>query len=259
VTIHRRGRRDLKNGSSVLELRSHPGHNARSHHAERRLELFRGAARLGSGHNVTISKEVFETHVLAILGPLHGVARRLTKNDADADDLVAEAVIRAWQARESLEDVRAFRAWMFRILTNTFISERRKTLARPREEQLLDESSDGESTFSLFERLHQPFLLWFANPEQEFLDKLLREDLERAIATLPEHYRVVVVLADVEGLKYGEIAEALRLPVGTVRSRLARARCALQRTLWDVARDHGLQTPAGGEDSRAVRRKESNV
>jgi RNA polymerase sigma-70 factor (ECF subfamily) len=196
---------------------------------------------------VTISKDAFETHVLAILGPLHGVARRLTKNEADAEDLVAESVTRAWQARASLADTRAFRAWMFRILTNTFISERRKMLARPREEQLVDESSEREDAFSLFERLHQPFLLWFANPEQEFLDKLLREDLDRALAALPEHYRVVVVLADVEGLKYGEIAEALDLPIGTVRSRLARARCALQRTLWSVARDHGLHTaPAAG-------------
>ena len=192
---------------------------------------------------MTISKDAFETHVLAILGPLQGVARRLTKNEADAEDLVAESVTRAWQARASLADMRAFRAWMFRILTNTFISERRKMLARPREEQLVDESNEREDAFSLFERLHQPFLLWFANPEQEFLDKLLREDLDRAVAALPEHYRVVVVLADVEGLKYSEIAEALDLPVGTVRSRLARARCALQRTLWDVARDHGLQTP----------------
>jgi len=196
---------------------------------------------------VTISKDAFETHVLAILGPLHGVARRLTKNEADAEDLVAECVTRAWQARASLADTRAFRAWMFRILTNTFISERRKMLARPREEQLVDESSERENGFSLFERLHQPFLLWFANPEQEFLDKLLREDLDRALAALPEHYRVVVVLADVEGLKYGEIAEALDLPIGTVRSRLARARSALQRTLWSVARDHGLHTaPAAG-------------
>jgi RNA polymerase sigma-70 factor (ECF subfamily) len=105
----------------------------------------------------------------------------------------------------------------------------------------VDESSEGEA-FSLFERLHQPFLLWFNNPEQEFLDKLLREDLDRALAALPDHYRVVVVLADIEGFKYGEIAEALDLPIGTVRSRLARARTALQRTLWNVARDHGLQT-----------------
>ena len=190
---------------------------------------------------MTISKEAFETQVLAILGPLHGVARRLTRNEADAEDLVAESITRAWQARASLADAGAFRAWVFRILNNTFISERRKTLARPREELLVEESGDEEGAFSIFERLHQPFLLWFANPEQEFLDKLLREDLDRAIAALPEHYRVVVVLADVEGLTYGEIAEALDVPVGTVRSRLARGRNALQRTLWTVARDHGLQ------------------
>jgi RNA polymerase sigma-70 factor (ECF subfamily) len=130
---------------------------------------------------------------------------------------------------------------MFRILNNTFISERRKMLVRPREEHLVDESGEEEG-FSIFERLHQPFLLWFATPEQEFLDKLLREDLDRALAALPEHYRVVVVLADVEGLTYGEIAEALDVPVGTVRSRLARARSTLQRELWDVARDRGLPT-----------------
>jgi len=192
---------------------------------------------------VTISKEAFETQVLAILGRLDGVARRLTRNEADAEDLVAESITRAWRARASLADSGAFRAWIFRILSNTFISERRKTLARPREEPLVDESGDEEGAFSIFERLHQPFLLWFANPEQEFLDKLLREDLDRAIAALPEHYRVVVVLADVEGLTYGEIAEALDVPVGTVRSRLARGRNALQRTLWTVARDHGLQMP----------------
>jgi RNA polymerase sigma-70 factor (ECF subfamily) len=242
MTIHRRGRRRLENGSSVLELHRNPGHNAPNAHAERPLEPFRGAARLGSGHDVTISKDAFETHVLAILGPLHGVARRLTKNEADAEDLVAESVTRAWRARASLADTRAFRAWMFRILSNTFISERRKTLARPREELLVDESGREEGGFSIFERLHQPFLLWFANPEQEFLDKLLREDLDRALAALPEHHRVVVVLADVEGLKYGEIAEALDVPIGTVRSRLARARSALQRSLWNVARDHGLET-----------------
>jgi RNA polymerase sigma-70 factor (ECF subfamily) len=130
---------------------------------------------------------------------------------------------------------------MFRILNNVFISERRKALARPREEQLAVESGAEEGGFSLFERLHQPFLLWFANPEQEFLDKVLREDLDRALAALPEHHRIVVLLADVEGLKYGEIADTLDVPVGTVRSRLARARSALQRILWDVAREHGLQ------------------
>jgi len=181
--------------------------------------------------------------VLAILGPLHGVARRLTRNDADAEDLVAESVTRAWRARESLADEGAFRAWLFRILHNTFVSERRKASARPREELLVDECGEEEPAFSIFERLHQPFLLWSANPEQEFLDKLLREDLDRALAALPEPHRVVVLLADVEGFTYGEIAEALDVPIGTVRSRLARARCVLQKLLWEVAREHGLHRP----------------
>ena len=208
---------------------------------------------------MTISKDDFEARVLSILGPLHGVARRLTQNEADAEDLVAETLTRAWRARASLADAGAFRAWLFRILNNTFISERRKTLARPRQELLVDDSRDEDGAFSLFEHLHEPFLLWLANPEQEFFDKLLRDDLDRALAALPEHHRVVVVLSDVEGLTYAEIAETLDVPVGTVRSRLARARSALQRTLWKVARDRGLQAGAGGQHSGIVRRKVSNV
>lgn len=223
------------------------------------VEPFRPFARLWSRHRLTISKDDFESRVLAILGPLHGVARRLTQNEADAEDLVAETLTRAWGARASLVDVTAFRAWLFRILNNTFISERRKTLARPREELLVEDSSQEDSAFSLFEHLHEPFLLWLANPEQEFFDKLLREDLDRALAALPEHHRVVVVLADVEGLTYGEVAETLDVPVGTVRSRLARARSALQRTLWNVARDRGLQAARAPSAHELARRKVSNV
>ena len=187
-----------------------------------------------------LTKESFETQVLAVLGRLHGVAMRLTRNEADAEDLVAETITRAWRARETLATPEAFCGWVFRILHNTFISERRRTAVRGESEPLVDSDVGDEQAFSIFERLHQPFLLWFSNPEQEFLDKLLREDIERAIAGLPDHYRVVVVLADIEELKYGEIAEALQIPIGTVRSRLARARAALQEELWTLARDHGL-------------------
>jgi RNA polymerase sigma-70 factor (ECF subfamily) len=194
-----------------------------------------------------ISKEAFEIEVLAILGPLHGVARRLTRNDADAEDLVSESITRAWKARESLAAEGAFRAWMFRILNNTFISERRRAASRPREDALTEEEGDAGPPFSVFERVHRPFLLWFGNPEQEFLDKLLREELERALAELPEHYRIVIVLADLEELKYGEIAETLGIPVGTVRSRLARARSALQASLWELATDRGWKASAGRE------------
>ena len=194
---------------------------------------------------MAVSKKTFEMQILALLGPLQGVARRLTGNEADAEDLVAETVARAWRGLDTLESESAFRAWLFRILNNTFISEIRRAGARPITESLDHEEDGGdEAEFSLFEQVHQPFLLWFGNPEQEFLDKLLREDLEHAIATLPDHYRIVVILSDLEELNYAEIAETLDIPVGTVRSRLARARSALQKRLWQQAREYGI-TGAG--------------
>ena len=185
-------------------------------------------------------KKAFENQVLALLGPLQGVARRLCRNDTEAEDIVAETIARAWRSRADLEDPGAFRPWIFRILHNTFVSERRRPHCS-REAPLETESdSDEEAGFSLFEQMHQPFLLWFSNPEQEFLDKLLREDLERALASLPEAHRVVVVLSDLEELTYAEIASVLEIPVGTVRSRLARARAALQKRLWESAKACGL-------------------
>lgn len=194
---------------------------------------------------MAIAKKSFENQVLELLGKLEGVARRLTGNDSDAEDLVAETVAKAWRCLDTLEDEAAFKAWIFRILNNTFISDLRKAGARPRLESIhADDGSDEDAEFSIFEQMHQPFLLWFSTPEQEFVDKLLREDLDRALSTLPEHYRVVVILSDLEEFSYGEIAETLDIPVGTVRSRLARARGALQKILWQQARDYGLQATA---------------
>ena len=162
-----------------------------------------------------ISRKAFEEQVLALLGSLNGVARRLTANPADAEDLVAETVARAWRALDSLESEAAFRAWIFRILHNTFVSELRRAGARPRLESLeCDEAEEEEVQFSIFEQMHQPFLLWFSNPEQEFLDKLLREDLDRALASLPEHHRVVVVLSDLEELQLRGDRRGARHPGG---------------------------------------------
>ena len=179
----------------------------------------------------------FEQVVLEVLPELLGTARRLARNREDSEDLAAEAIARAWLHRSSLRERDRFPAWIHRILTNLFLSRRRAEASRP-EEACLDE----EAEFSLFDRLHQPFLLWWGTPEQDFLDRLLREDLLRAIEALPERFRVVVVLADVQGLAYGEIAGALEVPIGTVRSRLARGRALLQKALWDHACDAGLRT-----------------
>jgi RNA polymerase sigma-70 factor (ECF subfamily) len=99
----------------------------------------------------------------------------------------------------------------------------------------------GVEEFSLFEHLHQPILLWWGNPEQDFLNRLLRDDLVRAIDGLPDPYRTVVVLVDVREMPYREVATALNVPIGTVRSRLARGRSMLQKALWENAREAGLR------------------
>ncbi len=192
----------------------------------------------------TIDREWFGEQVTVLLDDLLGAAMRLAKNRHDAEDLVAESVTKAWGSRESLKEAGRFRPWIFRILTNCFLTDCRKRAVRPTADAPVDEVGEQEGVFSLFEELHQPFLLWWGNPEQEVLNKLLRQDLERAVDSLPEAYRAVVVLADLEGLAYAEIAESLGVPVGTVRSRLARARGRLQRALWIHAQEAGLTKPA---------------
>lgn len=181
----------------------------------------------------------FEQQVVGVVDQLFGAALRLEKNREDAEDLVMETIVKAWNRRRSLKRRHHFKAWIFRILTNTFLSHCRKRASRPVTQPWPDQA---EPEFSLFERLHQPFLLWWSNPEREFVNKLLREDLEKAIDGLPEIFRLVVVLSDVEGLSYQDIARSLRIPVGTVRSRLSRGRSLLQKMLWQHAQEAGLNT-----------------
>lgn len=185
-------------------------------------------------------REFFEREIAGLLAGLYGAARRFAKNRADAEDIVAETVAKAWANLGTLQDRRCFRAWIFRILANTFFTEcRRRAAAIDAGGQETEETAD-ETGFSLFERLQQPFLLWWSQPEQEFLNKVLREQLERAVDALPEAFRMVLVLAEIEGFSYQEIAAMLDVPVGTVRSRLARARHQLQRALWEQAQAAGF-------------------
>jgi len=182
----------------------------------------------------------FDNEIQRLLPRLMATALRLTGDQADAEDLVAESMVKALGGLESLKDRDALGAWLCRIVTNTFLSQRRSAAAN-RETEVYDERADGEEGFSLFERLHQPFLLWQSNPEREFLDRLLRDDLARAIDGLPDAFRAAVVLVDVQGCSYRETAEALDVPVGTVRSRLFRGRSLLQESLWTHAVDAGFK------------------
>ena len=179
----------------------------------------------------------FGERVEALLPELYGAAVRLCRDRTKAEDLVAESVAKAWSGLPSLEDRSSFRAWVFRILNNTFVSDCRSANARPEHEPL--DTVDSEP-FSLFERLHQPILMWWGNPEKDFLNRLLRADLARAIDRLPDAFRAVVVMVDVQGLRYRDVAEHLEIPVGTVRSRLSRGRSLLQQALWAYAREAGL-------------------
>ena len=182
----------------------------------------------------------FAEKVERLTDRLYGTALRLTRNSDDAEDLVAETVAKAWAKLGGLSDPQSFDAWIQRILTNTFVSEWRHRRASPEVAMEPEPEDGGDEPFSLYEKLHQPFLLWWTTPEEEVIAKLLREDMDRALGALPDTFRIAIVLVDVEGYSYREAAELLGVPIGTVRSRLARARAQLQRALWQHGKDAGL-------------------
>lgn len=187
-------------------------------------------------------KTWFSQQIKSNMDSLYSLALRLTRNSADAEDLVAESVSKAWTSIQSLEDKNRFRPWMFRILHNRFISDYRKKSIRPAESSY-DETpgnNDQEEISSLLIKQSNEFLDWWANPEREFSNRLLGEDIMSAIECLPESFRITILLVNVEGLSYDEAARALDVPPGTIRSRMKRGRTLLQKSLWEHAKDAGL-------------------
>lgn len=190
-------------------------------------------------------KDDFSKCIKENMDSLYALALRLTRNAADAEDLVAESVAKAWAAIATLDDRNRFRPWMFRILHNGFISDYRKKSVRPVEttyDELSSEDDNSEHVASLLIQQPNEFLNWWANPELEFTNNLLGEDIMKAIESLPEMFRVTVLLINVEGLSYDETAEVLNVSPGTVRSRMNRGRTLLQKALWQHAQDAGLIT-----------------
>jgi len=185
-------------------------------------------------------KTWFSDRIEACLDSLYGVAFRLTRNGADAEDLVAESVARAWSSIATLQDRERFRPWLFRILNNCYISDYRKKSVRPLQYGYDELEGDGDDLTEMLIRLPDDFLDWWGNPERELANRLMGEDIVAAIEKLPEAFRIVVILVNVEGLTYDEAAEVLDIPPGTVRSRMKRGRTLLQKALWEHARDAGL-------------------
>lgn len=196
-------------------------------------------------------RRFFEREVERLADRLYGTALRLTRDPDDAEDVVAEAVGRAWTRLGELRDPEQFEGWLFRILNTTFISLWRRRRCRQDLEEELDPEAAGDERFSLFEQLHQPFLLWWGTPEHYVLNALLREDIQQALDALPDAFRVIVVLVEVQGHTYREVSEMLDVPLGTVRSRLNRGRSLLQASLWERAREAGLVHSARKPSARA--------
>lgn len=175
----------------------------------------------------------FDREALPFLREIYAAALRLTRNAADAEDLVQEAYLRAYRGFAGFQEGTNLRAWLHRILTNTFINLYRK---RQREPQTVSEEEVPE--WYLYEKLAgggaEP------SAETEVLQSLPDEDVQEALASLPEGFRLAVLLADVQGFSYKEIAEILEIPIGTVMSRLHRGRRALEKRLFDVMKERGL-------------------
>jgi RNA polymerase sigma-70 factor, ECF subfamily len=177
----------------------------------------------------------FERDALPLLDSLYGGALRMTRNPTDAEDLVQETMLRAYRSFDRFEAGTNLKAWLFRIMTNAYINTYRK---KQREPQKV--SQDEVEDFDLYQELKNHDPQFSATPETIVLDQLVDTDIIEAIEDLPEQFRLAVMLSDLEGFSYAEMAEIMDVPMGTVMSRLHRGRKALQKRLWELARDRGI-------------------
>jgi len=176
----------------------------------------------------------FETDAMEYAPQLYSAALRMTRNPADAEDVVQETFLKAYRAYNTFTAGTNLKAWLYRILTNTYINKYRKQQRRPAEVEL------GElQDLYLYKRLGEHSGA-SQSAEADMLDGFVDEDIIESLESLPENFRLPVLLADVDGFSYKEIAEMLDIPIGTVMSRLHRGRKALQRKLWNVAEARGL-------------------
>ena len=178
--------------------------------------------------------ERFERDVLPLLPGLYGAALRMTRNPSDAEDLLQETTLRAFRGFASFQEGTNLKAWLYRILTNSFINTYRK---RQREPQIVEGPDDLDEWF-LFDRLGSRSVERSA--EEDVLESIPDADVKAALESIPENFRMAVLLADVEGFSYKEIAEITDVPIGTVMSRLHRGRKALEKALYAVAKERGL-------------------
>ncbi len=182
----------------------------------------------------------FSELAMQYMGSLYSAALRMTRNPSDAEDLVQETYLKAYRAFGSFKEGTNLKAWLYRILTNTFINSYRARKRRPEQTDI-----DDVEDLYLYRRLGGLEAVSAGrSAEEEVLEHFTEGDVKAAVEALPEQFRMAVLLADVEGFSYKEIADILDIPIGTVMSRLHRGRKALQKTLHDFGMQRGLVAPA---------------
>lgn len=180
-------------------------------------------------------RAAFQTEAMPHMAGLYSAALRMTRNQADAEDLVQETYLKAYRAFDGFEAGTNLRAWLYRILTNTYINAYRATQRRP----VVEDVEDVEELY-LFRHLHGLNGIDSTSAEDAVLDAMTDDSIKAALESLPEAFRITVLLADVEGFSYAQIAEITDVPIGTVMSRLHRGRKALQKALLPYAQQIGL-------------------
>jgi len=181
-------------------------------------------------------RSAFADLAMEYMPALYSAALRMTRNPSDAEDLVQDTFLKAYRAFDRFEEGTNLKAWLYKILTNTFINNYRAAKRRPEKADV----EDVEDLY-LYHRLDDLATAGTGrSAEEELLDRITDDDVKRAIDSLPEAFRIAVLLADVEGFSYKEIADITDVPIGTVMSRIHRGRRALQKALAGTAVAQGL-------------------
>ena len=186
-------------------------------------------------------QDEFKKGILNYVDDLYRYAMSISHNVTTAEDLVSETVLKALENRNKLKDKTKLKQWMLRMVTNSFIDERRRA---KRNQKVSLEKENRHKSFSLYEMVEHSSFTDNGTPEKKLIQKLSNETIQQAIKQLPDTFRIAFVLCEVEELSYQEIAATLKINVGTVRSRIARARGMLQKMLWQHAKESGIKMKA---------------